>query len=141
VEQSLSFQAKREVLQRMAPQYRQASPSQKRTLLESCIATTGYVRTCARWLLNHAEEVQQTHGRSHLRRSGPDVQHTLFLVWNAANRICANPERSSGDISGSCIASPQDAITPCKSAPTSRGMRKIRADPARTPLRSNGKQK
>jgi hypothetical protein len=40
-------------------------------------------------LLNHAEEVQQTHGRSHLRRYGPDVQHALFLVWHAANRICA----------------------------------------------------
>src|SRR5713226_3730873 len=73
----------------LAPQYRQASPSQKRTLLEAFIATTGYVRKYARWLLNHAEGVQQTHGRSHLRRYGPDVQHALFLVWNAANRICA----------------------------------------------------
>jgi len=73
----------------MAPQYRQASPSQKRTLLEAFIATTGYVRKYARWLLNHAEQVQQTHGRSHLRSSGPDIQHALFLVWNAANRICA----------------------------------------------------
>jgi hypothetical protein len=89
VEQSLSFQAKREVLQRMAPQYRQASASEKRTLLESFIAITGYVRKYARWLLNHAEKVQQTHGRSHLRRYGPDVQHALFLVWHAANRICA----------------------------------------------------
>ncbi len=44
MEQSLSFQAKWEVLQRMAPRYRQASPSQKRTLVESFIATTGNVR-------------------------------------------------------------------------------------------------
>jgi len=58
-------------------------------LLEAFIATTGYVRKYARWLLNHAEEVQQTHGRSQLRRYGPDVQHALFLAWNAANRICA----------------------------------------------------
>ena len=49
------------------PQYREASPSQKRTLLEAFIATTGYVRKYARWLLNHADEVQQTHGRSQLR--------------------------------------------------------------------------
>src|SRR6266550_8842688 len=27
--------------------------------------------------------------RAHLRRYGPDVQHTLFLAWHAANRICA----------------------------------------------------
>jgi len=89
VEQSLSFQAKREVLQQMAPHYRQASASEKRTLLESFIAITGYVRKYARWLLNHAEKVQQTHGRSHLRHYGPDVQHALFLAWHAANRICA----------------------------------------------------
>src|SRR5437016_6386367 len=73
----------------MAPQYHQASPSQKRMLLEAFIATTGYVRKYGRWLLNHAEEVQQTHGRSQLRKYGPEVQHALFLAWHAANRICA----------------------------------------------------
>ncbi len=85
MEQSLSFQARREVLQQMAPQYCQASPAQKRTLLDEFVATSGSVRKYARWLLNHAEEVQQTHGRSHLRRYGPDVQHALFLVWHSAN--------------------------------------------------------
>ncbi len=89
MERSLCFQARREVLHQMAPQYREASPSQKRTLLEAFIATTGYVRKYARWLLNHADEVQQTHGRSQLRRYGPEVQHVLFLAWHAANRICA----------------------------------------------------
>lgn len=59
MEKSLSYQARCVVLQQMAPQYRQASPSQKRTLLESFVATTGYVRKYTRWLLNHAEEVQQ----------------------------------------------------------------------------------
>jgi len=47
------------------------------------------VRKYARWLLNHADEVQQTHGRSQLRSYGPEVQHVLFLAWHAANRICA----------------------------------------------------
>jgi len=89
VEQSLSFQARREVLHQVAPQYRQASASQKRTLLEAFIATTGYVPKYARWLLNHADEVQQTHGRSQLLKYGPEVQHALFLAWHAANRICA----------------------------------------------------
>src|SRR3989441_3496160 len=73
----------------MAPQYRQASPSQKKALLEAFMATTGYVRKYARWLLNHAEEVRQTHGRSQLCKYGPEVQHALFLAWHAANRICA----------------------------------------------------
>jgi hypothetical protein len=89
VGKSLSYQARREVLQQVAPQYREASSSQKRTLLDAFVATTGYHRTYARWLLNHAEEVQQTHGRSQLRKYGPDVQHALFLAWHAANRICA----------------------------------------------------
>ncbi len=89
MEKSLSYQARREVLQQVAPQYREASSSQKRTLLDAFVATTGYHRTYARWLLNHVEEVQQTHGRSQLRKYGPDVQHALFLAWHAANRICA----------------------------------------------------
>jgi hypothetical protein len=67
VEKPLSYQAKREVLQQMAPQYREASASQKRTLLEAFVAITSYVPKYARWLLNHAKEVHQTDGRSHLR--------------------------------------------------------------------------
>ena len=45
VGKSLSYQARREVLQQVALQYREASPSQKRTLLEAFVATTGYHRT------------------------------------------------------------------------------------------------
>src|SRR5438876_5827875 len=43
VEKSLSYQARREVLQQIVPQYRQASPAQKRTLLEAftCPNTPG----------------------------------------------------------------------------------------------------
>ena len=89
MEKSLRYQARREVLQQIAPQYRQASAAQKRTLLDAFVSTTGYHRTYARWLLNHAEEVEQTHGRSQLRKYGPEVQHALFLAWHAANRICA----------------------------------------------------
>jgi hypothetical protein len=89
VEQSLSYQARRALLQQTVPQYREASPSQKRTLLDGFVAATGYHRTYARWLLNHAEEVQQTLRRPRPRQYGPEVQHALFLAWHAANRICA----------------------------------------------------
>jgi hypothetical protein len=89
MEKSLSYQARRVLLQRAVPQYREASPSQKRTLLDAFVATTGYHRTYARWLLNHANEVQQTLQRPRPRQYGPEVQHALFLVWHAANRICA----------------------------------------------------
>jgi hypothetical protein len=53
------------------------------------VATSGYVPKYARWLLNHAEEVQQVHGRSQFRTYGAEVQQALFLAWHAANRICA----------------------------------------------------
>ena len=89
MEQSLSYQARRALLQQTVPQYREASLSQKRTLLDVFVAATGYHRTYARWLLNHADEVQQTLQRPRPPQYGPEVQHALFLVWNAANRICA----------------------------------------------------
>jgi hypothetical protein len=89
VEKSLRYQARRALLRRAVPQYREASPSQKRTLLDAFVATTGYHRTYARWLLNHAEEVQRTLKRPRPRQYGPEVQHALFLAWHAANRICA----------------------------------------------------
>src|SRR6266480_2558534 len=89
VEKSLNYQARRALLQQTVPQYREASPSQKRTLLDAFVAATGYHRTYARWLLNHADEVQQTLQRSRPRQYGPEVQHALFLAWHAANRICA----------------------------------------------------
>ena len=53
------------------------------------MTTTGSHRKYARWLLNHAEEVRQTRERPRPRESGPEVEHALFLVWHAANRICA----------------------------------------------------
>jgi len=89
VEQSLSYQARRALLQQTVPQYREASPSQKRTFVDAFVAATGYHRTYARWLLNHADEVQQTLQRPRPAQYGPEVQHALFLAWHAANRICA----------------------------------------------------
>src|SRR5713226_2270648 len=89
VEKSLRYQARRALLQQAVPQYREASPSQKRTLLDAFVAATGYHRTYARWLLNHAEEVQQTLQRPRPGQYGPEVQHALFLAWHVATRICA----------------------------------------------------
>ena len=73
VEQSLSYQARRALLQQAVPQYREASPSQKRTLLDTFVAATGYHRTYARWLLNHADEVQPTLQRPRPAQYGQDV--------------------------------------------------------------------
>ena len=48
MEKSLNYQARREVLQQVAPQYREAALSQKRMLLDAFVATTGYHRSYAR---------------------------------------------------------------------------------------------
>src|SRR6266700_1662776 len=88
VEAVLGFQTRREVLLQMVPRYRQASVSHKGELLVEMIATTGYARRYAMWLLNHPEELQPTPRRRRQRTFGPEVQRALFLVWQQANQIC-----------------------------------------------------
>ena len=85
----VNLQSRRALLKQFAPQYREASYAQKRVLLDVFAQATGYHRRYGMWLLNHAEEV--LHARAYKRQShyGPEVQHVLFLVWHAANRICA----------------------------------------------------
>jgi hypothetical protein len=153
--------------------------------LDAFVAATGYHRTYARWLLNHAQEVQQTLRRPRPPQYGPEVQHALFLVWNAANRICtkrlmpflprlyreqerrkrvlgwrrthkdpfegeweqifswlqANPERSSGDLFREVQRRSPGRYQSLQIRTLQRGMRKIRAYPARKPLKTDGKRK
>jgi hypothetical protein len=86
----VSLQTRREFLQHMLPRYRKASSVKKKSkLLDAFTAATGYNRKYAMELLNHAQEGQPLPQRPHSRQYGSDVQHALFLVWNAANRICA----------------------------------------------------
>jgi len=84
------FQTRREFLQHMLPRYRKASSvKQKSKLLDAFTAATGYNRKYAMSLLNHAQDGQSLPERPRPRQYGSDVQHALFLIWNAANRICA----------------------------------------------------
>jgi hypothetical protein len=41
------------------------------------------------WLFNHAKVGQSISYRPRPSHYGPEVQHALFLVWHAANRICS----------------------------------------------------
>jgi hypothetical protein len=77
------------LLKQFAPQYREASYAQKRVLLDVFAQATGYHRRYGMWLLNHAQEVLHAPAYKRQNHYGPDVQHALFLVWHAANRICA----------------------------------------------------
>jgi hypothetical protein len=85
----VSLQTRRALLQSMIPQYREASSVKRKSkLLDDFTAATGYNRKYAMWLLNHAQERQPIPEHPRPRQYGSDVQHALFLVWNAANRIC-----------------------------------------------------
>ncbi len=78
----------------MAPQYQQASPSQKRTLLDAFVAPTGYVRKYARWLLNHAQEVQQMLHRPR-PQYGSQVQQALRFAFSRSEGYNADECESS----------------------------------------------
>ena len=90
MERGLSLQTRHALLQQVIPQYRKATTVKKKSkLLDAFTAMTGYNRKYAMWLLNHAHVEQPTQQRTRPRYYGPEVQHALFLVWHAANRICA----------------------------------------------------
>ena len=50
----LSYATRREVVERVVPLYQEASLAQKAHLLDQVVAGTGYARTSAISLLNHA---------------------------------------------------------------------------------------
>jgi hypothetical protein len=84
----LRTQARRVLLRQVAPTYYCSSASRKQQILEDFVGATGYARTYAQWLLNHAEEVCKT--PTDLRqRYGPEVEQALVLAWKTLNRICA----------------------------------------------------
>jgi hypothetical protein len=87
VEKGLRTQARRVLLQQVAPAYHNASGSHKQQILEEFVTATGYVRKYAMWLLNHAEEVLTTTAVLR-RKSGPEVEQALVLAWKTLNRIC-----------------------------------------------------
>jgi hypothetical protein len=89
VKSPLSYQVRRELVERMAPEYRAASRSQKLLLLDSFVTLTGYVRKYARWLLNHPIESRPSIAHARSVHYGPEVQQALYQVWRAANQICA----------------------------------------------------
>ena len=88
VGEKVNLQSRRALLKQFAPQYREASYAQKRVLLDVFAQATGYHRGSGMWLLNHAEDVLHAPAYKRSNHYGPDVQHVLYLVWNAANCIC-----------------------------------------------------
>jgi len=59
--EGISLQTRRELLQHLLPQYREASTVKKKSkLLDAFTAATGYHRKYAMGLLNHAQVEQST---------------------------------------------------------------------------------
>jgi hypothetical protein len=86
VENGWKTQARRIVLQQMAPVYHQASRSQKQQIQEEFVTATGYASKYAQWLLHHAEEVFAP-PTALRRRYGPEIEEPLVLAWKTLNRI------------------------------------------------------
>lgn len=91
----MSYGAKRELLDRVAPRYREANLSQKSLILDEFIATTGYARKYAiRLLCTPQPAITPSSPLTHIIRPrqpkyGPAVREALKTAWSAANFICA----------------------------------------------------
>ena len=84
----MSFQAKRELLARVAPRYRKASREQKSVILDEFIASTGYARKYAIRVLT-LPVVPRIAPISRPRKPvyGTEAQYALRVAWAASNYI------------------------------------------------------
>jgi len=86
---SLSYAARRELIEHVAPLYQEASLAQKGLLLDRTVAVTGYARKYAIRLLNQIPQCQYTIRRRREPRYGSEVRYALLLSWKTAKYICA----------------------------------------------------
>lgn len=84
----MSYQARRELLARVAPRYREATRREKAGILDEFIASTGYARKYAIKLLREPVRPLRPIQRARPRAYGAEVQQALVVAWSAANGIC-----------------------------------------------------
>jgi hypothetical protein len=89
VRSNMSYQSKYELLQQMAPRYREASAALKSMILDEVVAATGYARKYAIRLLCHPGERKREIKRPRPAHYGSEVQEALHLAWTTANHIGA----------------------------------------------------
>jgi len=89
VRPGMSFQARRELLLRVAPRYRECSRNEKTVILNEFVAATGYARKYAIRLLGAPEPPPAVIRRPRPRRYSEGAQKALRVAWEAANRVCA----------------------------------------------------
>ena len=85
----MGLSMRRELLERMQPQYQEAVPADKRQVLEEFIRLTGYHRRYAMFLFNHhTGQRSKPHKPSYPRQYDSEVEEALVLIWNHANCVC-----------------------------------------------------
>jgi hypothetical protein len=85
----MSFHARRELLLRVAPRYRESSRKDKTVILQEFVAATGYARKYAVRLLGSPEPPSVVIRRARPRRYSVGAQEALRVAWMAANCVCA----------------------------------------------------
>ncbi len=85
----MSYQARQELLVRVAPRYQEARGRQRSHILDEFIAITGYARKYAIRLLHSPVRAPAPIQRARASRYGPAVREALTVAWSAANGICA----------------------------------------------------
>ena len=85
----MSFEACKELIDRLAPRYWGSTWKEKGRILDEFVSSTGYHRKHAVELLNHGIPKRASKKRMPPRRYDESVRLALVAVWKAANRICA----------------------------------------------------
>ena len=80
----MSYRSKYELLQQMAPRYREASEALKHVILDEFVAATGYARKYAIRLLCHPGERKREIKRPRAPQYGPEVQQAS--IWHGWRR-------------------------------------------------------
>ncbi len=85
----MNFQANRERLSQVGPDYQEVCRTQRVQILEEFVAATGYARTYAIRLLSGPAWPPAVIQRPGQPRYGADVHAALRRAWEAANGTCS----------------------------------------------------
>lgn len=85
----MSQTSKRELVAEVRARYTLGNRTVKRQILDELVATTGYHRKYAIWLLNHPPTRAARKRRASQTKYTGSVRAALEQVWRAANGICA----------------------------------------------------
>jgi len=85
----MSLQSRQELLLSLRPQYLNASPGEKKQLLDGLVTATGYNRKYAVTLLSKGINKKTEGKRKRQGKYDQSVVDALLIVWKAAYRVCS----------------------------------------------------